>query len=105
MSRISINRRIERLRDFFLPPGTLEHALENLKDDMRAQYQTWRVRADAIVFRHETEPGAAFAAMLDDPLLLSPMPRALELALFPYMAAVRFNLEPAHAYQLMLEGN
>lgn len=104
MSRVSLWNRIERLRNHLLVPGSLEHRLENVSDAERESFKSWQRDSADIISRHETEPGASYAAMIEGGLDLPKLPRALELKVWPEMAAVYAESDPARAYQLMLDG-
>jgi hypothetical protein len=98
VARVSLNRRLERLKDHLVPPGSLEHALDNLSDDQRLQYQIWLSKADAINLQGEN----LYAAMLSDPLSFQRTSSAL-YALFPYFRDVDNEPDPERAYQIMLQ--
>ena len=103
MSRVSIGRRIDRIQDHILPPGSWRWRVEQLSDDLRSQWLTWRERSGVIISRYENEPGAAYAALLDDPDMLPPMPLDVERALYPEMAAIRAERDVMLAYELSLQ--
>lgn len=105
MSRVSIWRRIERLRDHLLPPGSLEHRLESLSAAEREAFKSCERASADIISRAETEPGEAYRKFIEGELILPHLPRAIELRLWPGMAAVYAESDPARAYQLMLEGS
>jgi len=102
MSRISLDRRIERLRDYYLQPGSLEHRAYHLPENLRDSYQSWRKERVAIISRAEKQPGDAYAALINGKLNLPPTPRAVQLALFPNNGKIYDNVY--EAYQAMLEG-
>lgn len=103
MSRVSLGRRIDRIRDYLLPPGSLAWRIEQLSDADRAAWQISQERSAAIISRFEN-PGDAYAEYLSDPSLLLPIPPALDHALHPELAAIRAESDAAEAYRLMLEG-
>ena len=120
MSRVSLSRRLQRIKDHFLRPGSLEYALENLPAEMRALYQLWRQKADELNSRFENHQISAFAAFLEYPTILPRMPSTLQYAMFPYLkrvdaeirAAMRSDMpideatnRMAAAYQHMLQGH
>ena len=85
MSRVSLGRRIDRLRDTILPPGSLAWRVDRLDDDLAALHRTWHKDVSDIISRAQNEggPGAAYAALLDGKLDLPTMPRSVEQALWP----------------------
>ena len=105
MSRISINRRIERLKNHLIPPGSIEARLEKLSQAECALFSVWRGNCHAIFSRHENSPGAAYAAMIEGELMLPELPRWLRYAVWPELERIEAEPIPARAYQMMLEGN
>jgi hypothetical protein len=109
MSRISIERRIERLRDTILPPGSYEWRLEHLPDNLKRMHQAWRERCDAITSRHKKQGLNSYELLLagnDDP---PKMPAAVFVALWPdgeHRAQITVDMTVDQAtdiYQQMLE--
>lgn len=84
MSRISINRRLDRVREALLPSGSLAWRVDRLPDDLKRAYLIWRERADAIIHAAEKRGGGTLYAMiLAGDHAAPPMPIAVERALWP----------------------
>ena len=84
MSQLSLSRRIERLFDVVLPPGSEARKVHDLPPHLRDLYERHRANCDRTAARIEQEhgPGALYAQMIEgegDPL--PQMPRALRDAL------------------------
>lgn len=103
--RVSLNRRIDRIRDFLLVPGSLVWRLERLSDAERVAYAVWAARCDRVNLAVKNRGGNLYGEILADPHMATPMPRALERALFPYMTKVRAEPDARLAWNLMLEEN
>ena len=102
MSRVSISRRLERIRDHLLVPYSLEWRVDRLPDNLQDAYRLWQERNEAIIFRAEKQPGDAYAALINGELKLQLLPIAIEQALFP-KSSKRYD-RSLHEYQAMLEG-
>lgn len=82
MARKSIDSRMDRIYDALLPVGSLARREHELPDDLRALLAKHRARTARIIDRAEkTEPGGAYAAMLDGSLQFPDTPPVLREAL------------------------
>ena len=108
MSRVSINRRLERLRDFLLPPGSLEWRIDRLPDHLKRAHSLWREKGEAINLASKKRGENLYANLLDG-CDDAPMPSALQRALFPDgMGGIKITTEmtahdAASAWTAMLE--
>lgn len=110
MSRVSINRRLDRIREVLLPPGSLEWRIDRLPENLKQAHLLWRERCDAITFTSEKHgDGALYEMMLAGDDVTPPMPFAVERALWPggkseHRITTDMPLrEIADAYTAMLE--
>ncbi len=108
MSRVSIERRMDRVRDAVLPPGSLAWRIDRLPDHLNRAYQMWRERCDAIILAHEKRGGNLYEAMLAGEQLTPPMPTAVERELWPngkrhVILAEHTTAQAAAIYQAFLE--
>ena len=82
MSRISISRRLDRIRDILLPPGTMAWRVSRLDDEMAEQYRLHRERVDRInLSAKNDDPGELYRRLIDGELEKVPMPSRLAEAL------------------------
>jgi hypothetical protein len=82
--RVSINRRIERIRDHYLPPGSLEWRIDRLPPNLKQAWRLWTERCAAIISAHEKYDGRCRYELLCDGFTITPpMPRAVHAALWP----------------------
>ncbi|MXO46868.1 hypothetical protein GRI69_01155 [Erythrobacter vulgaris] len=82
MARKSIDSRMDRIYGALLPIGSMARREYELPDDLRDMLAKHRTRTAAIIDRAEnTEPGGAYAAMLEGTLRLPEMPAVLRDAL------------------------
>lgn len=103
MSRVSLNRRIDRLRALLNPRGCLDWRVDQLSDDDRAAWRFHVERTGAIILRAKNRGENAYATWLADPLALPSMPRSLRHALWPELAKVDAERNPSVAYSMLLE--
>lgn len=83
MSRVSIERRMERVRDAILPPGSLEWRLDRLSDELKRAYQFWRVEVDAINSEYKKQGLNSYEALLRGEAVGPPIPIAVHRAIWP----------------------
>lgn len=108
MALRSLRRRLADAKLALVPRRSLAGRVDALPDDLRAQWQIYVERRDAITAKLKNRGVNAFEAMLSDPLLYPPMPRALQHALWPEQAAVDREIAAgriAEAYTIMLQGD
>ena len=101
MSRVSISRRLERIRDHLLVPYSLEWRVDRLPDDLQDAYRQWQEGNEAIIFSAEKQPGDAYAALINGKLVVPPLPMAVQKVLFP-TSGKRYD-SVYHEYQAMIE--
>lgn len=102
MARVSLNRRIDAILNYYLPVGSLEHKIHHLPDDLQKSYRLWNEINQAIIIEAEKKgAGEAYRQLIDNELELPPLPRAIEQALFPENGRRYDNVY--HQYQSMLE--
>lgn len=83
MSRVSLSRRMDRLRDAVLPPGSMEWRIERLPDDLKRAHLIWQENTAAITLRLKNFGANPYEALLAGANITPPMPTALEAALWP----------------------
>ena len=93
--RVSLNRRLDRVLDRLLPPGSTERILRDLPDETKATYARWRARCDAVAARYADRPGAYYMALLDG-LALPPVPPCLA-HLFPSPPTITLDITAEQA--------
>ncbi len=109
MSRISIERRMERLRDAILPPGSYEWRLERLPDHLKKMHQIWSEKVDAINSEYKKQEINRYQRLLAGCDDTPPMPIAVHQALWPHGAGsdtITSNMshaEAAEVYSAFLE--
>lgn len=82
MARKSIDSRMDRIYDALLPVGSMARREYELPEHLRDALAKHRARTARIIDRAEkTEPGGAYAAMLDGSLQLPDTPPVLRDAL------------------------
>lgn len=101
MSRVSISRRLERIRDHLLVPYSLEWRVDRLPDNLQDAYRLWQERNEAIIFRAEKQPGDAYAALINGELEFPLLPMTVQNALFLDSGKQFDNVY--HEYQAMIE--
>lgn len=104
MSRVSLNRRIERLRDFFVPPTSRAWRIERLGDGERERFLRWQEECAGITSGYENTPGAAYAAMIEGNLHLPVLERSLRYTMWPEYGAIDAEADPRRAWEMLLEG-
>lgn len=112
MARRSVDRRLDRLLDALLPPGSFERRKHDLSDELRAALQLYEEESTAIFFRvrkSDPTPGAAYGRLLDGDLIMPTMPPELRDALGlvdpPEVTEAMTLEEVAAIWQNMLEGD
>ena len=109
MSRVSIERRMERVRDAVLPPNSLAWRIDRLPDELKQLHQLWREHCTAINSQTEKQGGNRYEQLLEGHDVTPPMPNAVHRALWPRGEGRRDITrdmtvdEAARAYELMLE--
>ena len=111
MSRVSIERRMERLRETVLPPGSLEWRIDRLSDDLARRYQSWCERCAEINSQQKKLGLNSYEMMIGGYHITPPMPIDIERALWPegrkkYVISTDMTVEQAaDIYQKCLEGS
>ena len=109
MSRVSIERRMERLRDAVLPPNSMAWRIDRLPDHLKREYLLFRNRCDALISKNEKQGGNRYEQLLAGHDVPPPMPIAVHRALWPSGEGRRditrdmTVAEAARVYELMLE--
>jgi len=109
MSRVSIERRMERARDVLLPPGSLEWRIDRLPDDLKRAHRTWSERCAAITSASEKRGYNIYELLLAGDDITPPMPFAVHHALWPddeqrvRITADMSVKEAAEVWQAMLD--
>lgn len=109
MSRVSINRRLEALREAAerIDPRAL--AVHRLSPALRLRYENWRAECQRLHSEAEREggPGASYAAMIEGTLTMPAPPRAVADALGlkpgPVVPAGASEREVAEIYRRMCD--
>ena len=83
MSRVSIERRIQRVRDAVLPPNSFEWRLDRLSADLKQLYQLWRERCTVINSQNEKNGINRYERLLAGHDVTPPLPIAVYRALWP----------------------
>ncbi len=111
MARRSVDRRLDKLLDVILPPGSFERRAHELPPEMKQALELYQTKVAAIILRAEksdSTPGAAFARLLDGDLILPQMPQALKQALGlvdpPEITEAMSLTEISDLYQRYVEG-
>lgn len=83
MSRVSLNRRLEAIRDAAQRIDPRAAAVHHMRPATRLRYDNWRAECDAMLKEAASEggPGAAYEAMIEGRLELPCPPRAVREAL------------------------
>ena len=101
MSRVSISRRLERIRDHLLVPYSLEWRVDRLPKTLQDAYRQWEESNEAIISCAEKQPGDAYAALINGELQFYPLPMAVQKVLFP-TGGKRYD-SVYHEYKAMIE--
>ena len=110
MSRVSIERRMERVRDAVLPPHSFEWRLDRLPDNLKQLYQLWRKRCDVLISENENNGINRYEQLLNGNDNRPPMPIAVYQALWPDgegRSQITVGMpvsEAAQLYESLLEG-
>ena len=111
MARRSVDRRLDKLLDAILPPGSHERRVHELSDDLRDLLRSHQAKTDAIFLRLEnidSTPGAAYARLLAGDLVLPMMPvqlrQALALPDAPVLTESMTLAEIGDVYRQLIEG-
>ncbi len=84
MSRVSLNRRLDRIRDALLPVGSLAWRIDRLSADLKRAHQLWGKRCDDIILRNQKRGGGnLYEMLLAGDYIMPPMPMDVERALWP----------------------
>ena len=108
MSRVSIERRIQRVRDAVLVPHSLEWRVDRLPDDLKQLYQLWRERCTVINSQNEKNGINRYEQLLKGQDYAPPVPIAVYRALWPHgegrsQITVEMSVsEAAQLYEAML---
>lgn len=109
MSRVSIERRMERLRDAVLPPNSLAWRIDRLPDELKQLHQLWREHCTAINSQNEKNARNRYEQLLAGHDVTPPMPIAVHRTLWPSGEGRRDITqdltvdEAARVYELLLE--
>ena len=109
MSRVSIERRMERVRDAVLPPNSLAWRIDRLPAELKQLHQLWREHCAAINSQNEKQGGNRYEQLLAGHDVTPQMPIAVHRALWPDdegRAQITANMSVADAalmYEQMLE--
>lgn len=109
MSRVSIERRIQRVRDAVLPPNSLAWRIDRLPDHLKREHQLFRNRCDALISEDKKQGGNRYEMLLNGNDSTPRMPIAVHRALWPYFDRRRDITrdmtvdEAARVYESMLE--
>lgn len=110
MSQLSLNRRLDRLLDAVLPPGSRERALHDLPDGLRAQLAEHEARCERATRHYEMVhgEGSAFVDSLDGVVTAPPMPdhlaRALGIPPAPVITTDMSAGQASEVYRTFAEG-
>ena len=109
MSRTSIARRIQRVRDAVLVPHSFEWRLDRLPDDLKKLHQLWREHCAAINSQNEKNGRNRYEQLLAGHEVTPPLPIAVYRALWPdgegrSQINIKMSVtEAAQLYEQMLE--
>ena len=110
MARRSVDRRLDKLLDAILPPGSHERRVHELPDDLREALRLHQAKTSGIISHVENidpTPGAFYARLIDGDATLPQMPQALRLALgiadAPEITEAMTLSEIAAAYTALIE--
>lgn len=97
--RVSLNRRLDRIREHLLPAGSLAWRIDRLSPELKRAYQIWHEKADAIKFEYKKQGLNSYEALLRGECLGPPMPRDLRSALWPDGEGIRAITQSTTAEQ------
>ena len=103
MSRVSIERRIQRVRDAVLPPHSFEWRVDRLSVDLKQAWQSWRRECDSINCASEKKGINRYEQLLSGNDNRPPMPIAVYRALWPHgevRGEITFEMSVSEAAQL-----
>lgn len=81
--RVSLNRRLDRIRDHLLPPNSMAWRIDRLPDHLKREYLVWRKRCDALNSENKKQGGNRYEMLLKRNDNTPPMPIAVNRALWP----------------------
>lgn len=105
MSRVSIARRITRIREHHRPRGSIEGRVDRLSDEHKAIYQIWSERCARIISSYENHrDGFYYESLVAGTLRDQPeLPPEIVEALFPeYQWGIIRGDDPVAGYDAML---
>jgi hypothetical protein len=105
--RVSLNRRLDRIREHYLPAGSLAWRLDRLPNELKQAYQIWSKKADAINSEYKKQNLNRYELLLAGCDDTPPMPAAVYRGLWGDRTDTitsDFSVaEAAEAYALFLE--
>ncbi len=107
--RVSLNRRLDRIREHYLPAGSLAWRIDRLSPELKQMHQSWRGQCESITARHKKQGLNSYELLLAGNDDTPPMPAALRKALWPHGAGsdtITLSMtvaDAAEAYALFLE--
>ena len=81
--RVSLNRRLDRIRDHLLPPNSMAWRIDRLPDHLKREHLMWRKRCDALNSQNKKQGGNRYEQLLKGNDNRPPMPIAVYRALWP----------------------
>ena len=108
--RVSLNRRLDRIRDHLLPPNSLAWRIDRLPDHLKREYLLFRKRCDALNSQNEKNGRNRYEQLLKGNDNTPPMPIAVYQALWPDgegRSQITVGMpvsEAAQLYESLLEG-
>lgn len=114
MSRISLSKRLNAIRDALLPPGSFAYRVHHLPPHERGLFDAWREDCARIIAAAQAEggPGEAYRRIIDsEPLIsgnlalgLPQCPSSVARLIFPSLAAPSSDDDPRQRWEMMLKG-
>ena len=107
--RVSLNRRLDRIRDHLLPPNSLAWRIDRLPDELKQLHQLWRERCTAINSQNEKNGRNRYEMLLKGKDDAPQMPIAIYRTLWPngegrsQITAEMSVFEAAQLYEAMLK--
>jgi hypothetical protein len=86
VSRVSLQRRLDAIRNALLPAGSIERRISDLPDRERGWHDAWRNECAALINSAENEgdPGTAYGRYISGSLRLPQLePASLRAKIFP----------------------